>query len=212
MASAFQACAGVGVSFFPLAVETFGGWHPKAILHLTRIGRALARQTATPESLAIKHLFQRLAISLQKANASMLLSRQTHFPDRDLDGDWFVTAILTETTHYRICSTLLKPHSSSFLQTDRPSSMFPIVLSHSSVIPRQFLCDNSFMLSSKSNHLLFKKFYGCLDLLSLPMPFFYFQKKIISFNEKYFAVPCLLNPIIAYSFVFIMNITSDVLL
>ena len=87
MASAFQACADVGVSFFPLAVETFGGWHPKAVTHLTRIGRALARQTATPESLAIKHFFQRMAISLQKANASMLLSRQTHFPDRDLDGD-----------------------------------------------------------------------------------------------------------------------------
>ena len=87
MASAFQACAGVGVSFFPLAVETFGGWHQQAITHLTRIGRALARQTATPESLAIKHFFQRLAISLQRANASMLLSRQTHFPDRDLDGD-----------------------------------------------------------------------------------------------------------------------------
>ena len=31
MASAFQACADVGVSFFPLAVETFGGWHPKAL-------------------------------------------------------------------------------------------------------------------------------------------------------------------------------------
>ena len=50
MASAFQACAGVGVSFFPLAVETFGGWHQEAFVHLTHIGRALARQTATPET------------------------------------------------------------------------------------------------------------------------------------------------------------------
>ena len=87
MASAFQDCANVDVSFFPLAVETFGGWHPVAVTHLTRIGRALARQTNAQESLTIKHLVQRLSVSLQKANAAMILSRQTHFPERADDGD-----------------------------------------------------------------------------------------------------------------------------
>ena len=86
MASAFQPCADVNVAFIPLAVETFGGWHPEAINQLTRIGRALARQTNTQESLAINHFFQRLSINLQRANASMILSRQTHFPEAEDDG------------------------------------------------------------------------------------------------------------------------------
>ena len=87
MAKFFQPCADVNVAFFPLAVETFGGWHAEAATQLTRIARALARQSASQESLTIRHFFQKLAINLQRANASMLLSRQTHFPDRECDGD-----------------------------------------------------------------------------------------------------------------------------
>ncbi len=87
MTKFFQPCADANVAFFPLAVETFGGWHAEAVTQLTRIARALARQSASQESLTIRHFFQKLAISLQRANASMLLSRQTHFPDRESDGD-----------------------------------------------------------------------------------------------------------------------------
>ena len=60
-------------------------------MQLTRIARALARQSASQESVTIKHFFQKLSINLQRANASMLLSRQTHFPDRECDGVRHVT-------------------------------------------------------------------------------------------------------------------------
>ena len=87
MAGAHQACAQVNVSFIPLAVETLGGWHQEAADQLTRIARTLARQTVAPESVTIKHFFQKLAIMLQRANATMILSRQTFFPEREVDGD-----------------------------------------------------------------------------------------------------------------------------
>ena len=87
LASAFQSCAQVNVSFIPLAVETLGAWHPEAIHHLTRIARSLARQSAAPESVTMKHFFQKLAVTLQRANATMILSRQTFFPEREVDGD-----------------------------------------------------------------------------------------------------------------------------
>ena len=87
MASAFQACAQVSVSFIPLAVETLGALHPEAAEHLTRIARTLARQTAAPESVTIKHFFQKLAVTLQRANATMILSRHSFFPEREVDDD-----------------------------------------------------------------------------------------------------------------------------
>ena len=46
--------ADVNVAFFPFAVETFGGWHVEADTQLTRIARALARQSASQESITIK--------------------------------------------------------------------------------------------------------------------------------------------------------------
>ena len=87
MASAFHACAQVNVSFIPLAAETLGGWHPEAADQLTRIARTLARQTVAPESVTIKYLFQKLAITLQWANATMILSRRSLFSKSKVDGD-----------------------------------------------------------------------------------------------------------------------------
>ena len=55
--SAFQACADVNVSFIPLAVETFGGWHPDAVCKLESPGpsisdpRVCCHQTLFPEAL-----------------------------------------------------------------------------------------------------------------------------------------------------------------
>ena len=87
MASAFHACAQVNVSFIPLAAETLGGWHPEAADQLTRIARTLARQTVAPESVTIKYLFQKLDITLQRAIATMILSRQFLFPESEVDGE-----------------------------------------------------------------------------------------------------------------------------
>ena len=38
--SAFEPCSAQRISFIPLPVETFGGWHPEAEKQIARIGRA----------------------------------------------------------------------------------------------------------------------------------------------------------------------------
>ena len=86
MASRFEECRAQSVSLIPLAVETFGGWHSKATVQLKRIASGLARQTVANESIVIRHFFQKLAICLQRTNASLLISRQTNFPPTDIDG------------------------------------------------------------------------------------------------------------------------------
>ena len=84
MRSAFDACNAQRISFIPLPVETFGGWHPEAEKQIERIGRELARSTSgSDQKTATNHLFQRLSLTLQKGNASLILSRSTdvHYPD-----------------------------------------------------------------------------------------------------------------------------------
>ena len=84
MRAAFDACNAQRISFIPLPVETYGGWHPVAERQISRLGRELARSPANAsQDSACKHLFQRLALSIQKGNASLILSRSTdiHYPD-----------------------------------------------------------------------------------------------------------------------------------
>ena len=72
------------ISFIPLPIETFGGWHPEAEKQIARVGRELARSTAgTDQKTTTNHLFQRLSLTLQKGNAALILSRSTdiHYPD-----------------------------------------------------------------------------------------------------------------------------------
>ena len=86
MTAAFDACAAQNVSFLPLAVETLGAWHGDAVEQLKRIGRSLARQTSADEKTVVKHFFQKLGICLQRGNASLIISRQSYFPESELDG------------------------------------------------------------------------------------------------------------------------------
>ena len=86
MTSRFNECRAVNVSLIPLAVETFCGWHRVAAVELKRIASRLARQTNANESVVVSHFFQKLAICLQRTNASLLLSRQTVFPSSEIDG------------------------------------------------------------------------------------------------------------------------------
>ena len=60
------ACHQVGVSFFPLAVEVLGGWSPMASSIIRSIGRLGRDPTET-----IRHLFQRLSVTLWRGNAAM---------------------------------------------------------------------------------------------------------------------------------------------
>ena len=38
-----ERCAGEGITFLPMAVDTLGGWHPEALAIIKRLGRQLAR-------------------------------------------------------------------------------------------------------------------------------------------------------------------------
>ena len=84
MGAAFDVCDAQRISFIPLPVETFGGWHPEAARQISRLGRELSRSPAcVTQDTVSKHLFQRLSLSIQKGNASLLLSRSTdiHYAD-----------------------------------------------------------------------------------------------------------------------------------
>ena len=75
-----------GVKFFPLPVETLGGWHQQSIQVVSRLALQLARHTGSLESEVTSHLFERMGILLMKGNAALILSRSLDFPSQELDG------------------------------------------------------------------------------------------------------------------------------
>ena len=70
----------VGVEFIPLVVESLGGWSEEAVHNICRIGRLLGQRTGAPPAESTRHLFQRLAISLWRSNASMWAQRLPTHP------------------------------------------------------------------------------------------------------------------------------------
>jgi len=68
-----QACQDQGIAFFPVAVETLGGFHRVATEQVKRIGAALARHQGSDERVASRQLLQRLSITLMRGNAAMLM-------------------------------------------------------------------------------------------------------------------------------------------
>ena len=80
MAAHYAACRSVGVVFIPLVVESLGGWSEEAVHNISRIGRLLGLRTGAPPSVTTRHLFQRLAISLWKGNATMWSQRLPTLP------------------------------------------------------------------------------------------------------------------------------------
>uniref|UniRef100_A0A1X7UQ21 Uncharacterized protein n=1 Tax=Amphimedon queenslandica TaxID=400682 RepID=A0A1X7UQ21_AMPQE len=73
-------CAEVGVEFVPLLVETLGGWSEDAISLIREVGQLQAHQLGQLPSSITGHLFQRLAVSLWRGNASMWASRLPSVP------------------------------------------------------------------------------------------------------------------------------------
>ena len=70
-------------------VETLGGWHPEAVLVLTKLAKHLAAQTGRTSEETISHFYQRLGILLARGNSALILSRKpdTTFSDARVDGD-----------------------------------------------------------------------------------------------------------------------------
>ena len=67
------ACRADGVTFIPLVVESLGGWSDEAI---QTTGRLQRQRLGIPPPETMRHLFQRLAISVWKGNASLRGRRQ----------------------------------------------------------------------------------------------------------------------------------------
>ena len=86
MVATDEDCRREGIVFLPLAVETLGGWHPEGAAVVQRLAVALARHTGEDELEQTRFLFQRLAVCLQKGNASLVHNRRQSFPDPQVDG------------------------------------------------------------------------------------------------------------------------------
>ena len=71
----FENCRAQGIRFYPLVVESFGGWDKAAIDLLKKLARQSARRWGKNDALGIKHFFQHLSVALQRGNANLLLDR-----------------------------------------------------------------------------------------------------------------------------------------
>ena len=86
LASHNAECHNIGVLFLPVVVETLDGWSPDSIALISRIGKLVGQRLGTPPATAIKHLFQRLSITLWKGNAT-LWSRRLPLHSAWVDGN-----------------------------------------------------------------------------------------------------------------------------
>jgi hypothetical protein len=67
--------APINYQFCPLVVETFGSWSDAACKIIVRIANSQATVIRLAGHFAVERLFQRLSVTLQKFNASMILNR-----------------------------------------------------------------------------------------------------------------------------------------
>ena len=86
MAGAGEDCQRENIAFVPLAVESLGGWHDRAVKEIRKLGSALARQTGEDEGQTISHQFQRLSIVLMKGNMALFINRYPSLTQPDLVG------------------------------------------------------------------------------------------------------------------------------
>ena len=70
-----------------MAVDTLGGWHPKALEVISRRGRQLARNVGKEGGDVVRHLRQRLGVLLVRDNMAMLCSHTPSFAPPEVDGD-----------------------------------------------------------------------------------------------------------------------------
>ena len=87
MAKYFGPCDNEGIQFFPLIVETLGGWHPDSVDTITKLARQLACHAGTSMDDTVQHLFQRLGILLARGNSALILHRRLRSIDAEVDGD-----------------------------------------------------------------------------------------------------------------------------
>ena len=77
-------CSAEAITFLPLAVDTFGGWHKVGLKTITRLGRQLARNLGKDEDEVVRHLRQRLGVLIVRDNVAMTTSRHPTFAPQKL--------------------------------------------------------------------------------------------------------------------------------
>ena len=70
-----EACRSSGVIFHPLAMETLGGWSQEMLDTVNRISRLQAQRLNRSRGDSLRHLAQRLSVTLWRGNAWMWTSR-----------------------------------------------------------------------------------------------------------------------------------------
>ena len=80
-------CQAEGITFYPLAVDTFGRWHKARLKTLEKLGRQLARNIGREEGDTVCHLRQQVAVLLAWDNMAMLASRTTTFTPANVNGE-----------------------------------------------------------------------------------------------------------------------------
>ena len=69
------ACQAAGISFIPLAIESLGGLSDAINETISSIGRLIGQRFGVALHESSSHLFQRLAISLWRGNATAWIDR-----------------------------------------------------------------------------------------------------------------------------------------
>ena len=83
----YTLCQSEGIQFFPVVMETLGGWHRDGIDVVAKLARQLASHTGGDSEEISRHLFQRLSILLARGNAALILNRMPIHPEAVVDGD-----------------------------------------------------------------------------------------------------------------------------
>jgi len=78
-------CQGAGIDFIPIVVEALGGWDTVSAVCIQRIARAQGARLGLPSHEAVPRLFQRLSVTLWRANATMWGRRMGVLPP-EVDG------------------------------------------------------------------------------------------------------------------------------
>ena len=81
-----EACRTANIAFVPLPLDTFGAWGDSTVREVKRMGTALARHTGNEDSETIRHLIQRVSVTLMKVNANLILNRSPNNNPTNIDG------------------------------------------------------------------------------------------------------------------------------
>ena len=83
-----ERCTAEGITFIPLAVDSFGGRHGAALDVFSKLARQLFRQLGKEEEEEVtRQLMQRLSIILARDNVGVMGSRIPALPPATVDHD-----------------------------------------------------------------------------------------------------------------------------